>query len=317
MVALWFVSITAVDGLTEDRVLFESRRGQELTLRGTIVDWDESSIQLRTADGSVRPVPVERVLRVETDYTPSHQDAIAAAATGRLDQAAALYQQALAEETRRWMRHRILRDLVQALRDTGHAREAGEMFLVLERDRPTVDDYAEMPLAWEPGVPSSDLDRAARRWIARDDLPAAVLLGASHLMATDRTEALRRLDRLIENLSKNEDKSDPVLLLAKAQRRRADLVTADAPTLERWAEAIDAMPESLRAGPFFLLGRGWARLGETDRAVLAWLRVPILYPNQTTLADRARRLAAELKRNAGQTDEAERIELGRVDSFGI
>ena len=108
------------------------------------------------------------------------------------------------------------------------------------------------------------------------------LLGASHLITTSaRPAALNRLKQLALGMDGR------IARLAQAQTWRAAVVTADARQLARWEAAIEAMPEPLRAGPYYVLGLGWAQRQAWEQAALALLRVPILYPQHRTVAARS------------------------------
>ena len=87
--------------------------------------------------------------------------------------------------------------------------------------------------------------RLANDWMARDDSPAALLIGASHLLATpERGAAMLQLRRLTANADRR------VAWMAQAQLWRGEAVSADESELRRWLEAIEQMPSPLRAGPY-------------------------------------------------------------------
>jgi TolA-binding protein len=75
---------------------------------------------------------------------------------------------------------------------------------------------------------------------------------------------------------------------------------ADAAELERWREILTKIPEDLRGGPYFALGRALAANGQSEAAAIALMRVPILY------AGDSRRLSAAALLYAGR-------ELTKID----
>ena len=184
------LSIAACSAAAEDAVTVVNQRGGQTTVRGQIVDYTGASLRLILSDGRERTFPADKVLRVQTEYSPEQTQADAARAQGRFDQALVLYQQALKAERRRWVRRRILIEMIWCYRGLGRMVPAAETFLLLMRDNPSEADFTCIPLAWTPSRPSPELEQAARRWIARSDLPAAELLGASHLLSIDRPTAL-------------------------------------------------------------------------------------------------------------------------------
>ncbi len=141
-------------------------------------------------------VSAERIVEIQTTYTPSQQQADGLFERADYAAAVVLYGKALGPESRRWPRRRIIERMVRCYRAMGQYVGGGEAFLLLTRDASTSVDLGCMPLAWTPQRPSADLQRAAQKWIARDDLPGAVLLGASHLLPVQRAEAIARLKQL-------------------------------------------------------------------------------------------------------------------------
>jgi hypothetical protein len=156
---------------------------------------------------------------------------------------------------------------------------AGETFLVLLRSDPSTPWYSAIPLAWKPSQPVADLAQQATRWMADSQVPTAALLGASWLLATaQREQALETLGRLTSC-------PDPrVAILAEAQQWRGTVVTARLEDVQRWEQQVSRLDASLQAGPWFVVGQALARHNQHARAALAFLRVPILYPDDRDLA---------------------------------
>ena len=126
------------------------------------------------------------------------------------------------------------------------------------------------------------LQRAAQGWLDLNQEPAMVLLGASHLLSTAaRAVALDRLERLASTAE------PPINQLALAQTWRVLVVTADAQKLKTWEDTIRRMPEPLRAGPYYVLGQGWAHQQNWEKAALALMRVGIIYRTHHVLAARS------------------------------
>jgi tetratricopeptide (TPR) repeat protein len=270
---------------------------------GEVLQYTGVELRIRLSGDLERSFPAERVLRIETRYGPEHVEADARFAQGKFDEALALYGPARRSEPREWVRRRITAQMVWCYRALGRLEEAGEEFRVLVQSDPATPYFACIPLAWMPSPASIILERTARQWLDQDEIPAAVLLGASHLMSTSsRAAALAKLKRLTTGAQDGR-----IAFLALAQTWRAAVVTADEEQVKAWNETIERMPESLRAGPYYVLGQARAQRQAWEQAALAWLRIPILYPEDRPLAARALLDAGHALERLGQADQAARL----------
>lgn len=268
--------------------------------RGQVIDYTGRELQLQLPSGQARTFPADQVVSIETSRGPQQVEADRRFAAGEFDGALALYVEARNREPRPWVRRQITARIVWCYRALEQPERAGAEFLdVLIPADPDTPYFACIPLAWVPGQPSLAVERASAEWIRRDQVPAAVLLGASHLVSTNyRNAAIERLNRLATDPDKR------IALLAYAQTWRAVVVTADPQQLDRWREAIERMPEPLRAGPYYVVGLAEAHRQRWEAAALAWLRVPVLYPEQRLLAARSLLDAGRSLERLGQSDEA-------------
>ena len=252
------------------------------TFKGRVVDYSGRGLSLDTPDGRQRTFPAEQILRIETYHTQARQDADGFFGKGQFAAAAALYERAHKEEKRPWMRRQIMAQLVWCHRATGQLRLAGKEFGVVVWEDTNSPYLSCIPLAWMAGQPSGGLEQAAKAWLNLEEEPAMVLLGASHLLSSaNRGVALDRLERLAATAD------PPVNQLALTQTWRVSVVTADARQLAAWEDTIRRMPEPLRAGPYYVLGQGWARQQKWEQAALALMRVPLLYRRHHVLAARS------------------------------
>jgi len=304
LVAAGFVVWIAAPVMAEDvvRVANPTSAKGYVEWRGRVVDYSGGGLEIELAGGLQRSFPADQVVRVQTQYTARHVEADARFARGEFASAAALYGEARNTETRPWVRRRITAQLVWCHRGLGNLELAGGEFLLLVRDDPNTPYFACIPLTWIPSEPTVNLQRAAGEWLRRDEMPAAVLLGASHLILTSGGSHRAALEKL-NGLATNPDPK--IAFLALAQTWRTTAITADEDRLRRWRDTIERMPEPLRAGPYYVLGRARAHRQQWDAAALAWLRVPILYPEH-------RRLAAQSLWDAGRSLE----QLGQPEPSG-
>ena len=285
-------------------------------LSGRVVDYTGRQLVLELPGGRRQEIPGDRVLDVKTDYEPQQVEGDRLLGQGQYGAALELYQRAIAAEKRPWVKRLILARMVWsfqglAQKEPEQAQRAGEAFLALVQSDPSTPYFDCIPLAWIPAQPPPLLEQTAQGWLARDarEAPAAVLLGASHLLPTaKRPEALAKLRRLATNPDKR------IALLALAQGWRAAVNPGD-DQLEGWERAIGQMPEPLRAGPYFALGRGHLQRQRWEDAALALMRVPILYPQHRELAARALLESARALERLARPKEAARLYREVLNSY--
>jgi len=276
---------------------------------GRVVDYTGEGLVFEHPGGRRENVPAERVLAVETTRVGTHNDADAAFDQRRFDAALALYERAVNEERRIWVRRDILAQMVRCYRATGRIDLAANSFLALLQSDPATRHFDAIPLGWVAEQPSPALEQTARSLLAREE-PAAGLIGASYLLSTSgRNEALARLRQLAANTDRR------IALLATAQSWRAGVATADVGQVESWQQTIGEMPEPLTAGPYFVLGQARLRLGQSEQAALALMRAPVLYPGDRRLAAAALLSAGRALEQLGRRQKAARLYREVIQSY--
>jgi tetratricopeptide (TPR) repeat protein len=292
------VSAAAQD---QDTVFIAGSTGGHVRVTGEVLDYGGNGLRIRVGGGQERQYPVERILGIETPYTRQQVDGDAAFEVGRFDQAIGFYLDALKQEPRRWVGRQLMARLVRCYDAMGQPERAGNAFAALLQDDPKTPHFDCIPLSWLPSQPSPAMEQLARAW-AKSDQPAMALLGASYLLETaDRENAMA----LLRKLAAGPDRR--TAQLAAAQTWRAAMVTAQAVQLEAWNRAVEEMPESLAAGPYFVLGSAWAQSQQWEKAALALMRIPILYPQQRALAAQSLVVAAHCLEKLHRTSEAIRL----------
>jgi len=290
----------ATRGALAEDVVYLTPEGQEhgrLAVRGEIVDYTGAEVTLAGPTGQPRRYPAERVVELETSWHDAHQAGRDALAKHDFEAAARHLAEANRAEQRVWVRRLILADWMRAYTALGRPEQASELLLALVQSDPSTPALAEAPLAW---FPDDRVSRAkAETWLAKTEQPVAVLLGASYLLSTSAATSARQA--LFELVRHNDPR---IAALAEAQLWRSELLRSTPKDITRWAARIEQMPEPLRAGPYFVLGQAYDRLGLPDDAALAYLHLPVLYPERRELAARSLVRAGQLSSRAGFSEEA-------------
>ena len=287
--------------------------GGLITLTGTIADYNDESLTLHPAGrGAPQTIRARSVLAVETYRTPGHQTGIEAYQRGDMPAAVQAFEQALQTENRGWVRQEILAWLVRCHRRRGDRDAAVARFVEIVTAEPRTRQWGIAPLGWMAEPLSARLQVAARQWlVSKSD--AVRLVGASLLMGetTQRIGAISELNRLVKS-------SDPyVSSQAQALLWSANLpaTITSAEQMNRWLREIERMPESIRGGPWYVLGQARLQRSEPDEAVTALLRVLLQYPENEELASRSGIDAALALERLNRFSEAEPIFREVADRF--
>ena len=299
--AVGIVLAVVVGHAAEDTVVYatgKDSRGRA-TVRGTVLDYTGGQLLIRTDTGREQSVPTDRVVEVRTAWPAGQAAGDKLLAEGQPAAAAEQYQQAFREESRVWAQREILARCVRALTAAEQFGRAGEAFLRLVRSDRQTRHFAAVPLAWTPRAPDAAFQQQALGWLANRQESVAVLLGGSWLLNSGhRAAATAALQRLLTDADRR------VAQLADAQLWRTRIAAATAEDLKRWEAAIGRMPPELRGGPYYVLAQGLAAAGNSEQAALAFLRIPILHPDDRRLAAAALLSAARELEKTGQRSEA-------------
>ena len=292
-----------------DTVVFKS---STIPFRGTIVEYTGEAITIRLKNGKTRRFPSSDVLRFETKRSGAWLDAVEHYEAHEYILAATDFEKAFEQEPRTWVRREILARLAWCYRLQRKLVEAGETFLLVYENDANTPFFSAIPLEWIGGETSPDLRARARQWIGREQSSAAVLLGASHLLAgSDRATAIEKL----KELTKNPDRR--IAILAAAQVWRTQVARADEDALGRWEQVIRRLPSSLRAGPYYVLGKGYALRRQPEQAALKLLWVPLVYNEDPMLAAQACLEAADALTAKGQTSGAQALYREVIVKYGF
>jgi len=252
-----------------------------------------------------------------------------AAYKGRNYQAALeLYRKARDRESRPEERQRTTAMIVRSLQALGRSLESYQEFFTLCRVAPFSEHFDCIPLVWFTSRPFTPVgvtpeEKLALQWLSPttnpsgSDNPAASLLAASILLSStqgaNRSNAVERLEQLSFLAKTTEQNREAevrrqIALLAQMQLRRIQVVTLkEESELILWKLAIEKLPESLQGGPYHVLGLAYAKLQNDEQAVLCWMRVPILFPENRPLAAQSLQEAAKALRRLKREKEEQTL----------
>ena len=282
--------------------LLNEETGSRVRIACTIVNYTGEFVRYRIReDGPVSVKASSRVIAIDTPQTRPHVDGLIQWAGGNVSQAIPLFEKALEQESREWVRRDLLAMLVRCALRQDDPAQAGRRFLMLYQSDQTTRYFSLIPLLWTTSPPSDALKTEAMQWMAGSS-PAETLLAASALLFDPKHQSSAAVD--LRRLGVNSD--GRVRELAKAQLWRLDLQRGklDNATLTLWEDSLRSMPDDLRGGAHFVLGEARKRRRQYDQAAASLLWVPLVYNDDYQLAALACLDAAECLRAIGQRTEA-------------
>ncbi len=298
-------SLAAQDRIT----VVNPETGVRNQFQGQVLAWDRLNVTYVTG-GRERQIPARRVARIDYPKSPGHEEAERFFEAGRFDQAAQALQNAMQNESRAWVVEAMRARRMQCAQATGDLNQALAGFLEIWRSNPQTRFFHLIPLAWQTGRRArGGLANELEKLLPRDDSVGG-LIAASWLLMNDTSAARDRL----KQLSISGDSR--IAQLASAQLWRPQVIAADAAELRRWQIAIGRMPESLQAGPRYLTAVVQQRLQGDDQAVIAFMQIPVLYPEQYQLAGSALLHARQILVKLDRPDEAELVTRELLQSYG-
>jgi tetratricopeptide (TPR) repeat protein len=276
----------------------DAARG-ESRMTGVILSYTGDELQLQTPGGRVVNIPSDRVVHVESTWTDEQVRGDTLLGEHKWSEAIDSYRRAFPTERRPWVKNMIRAGILVCHRNLGQFEEASVQFLFLIESDPDTPFYDLIPLAWRPNEPSTSFARRASKWAKSTESPVAALIGASWLLSTSqRSAAMAALQRL----STHPDRR--IAQLAITQLWRTQIASATPEQVDGWQAVVRQVPQPLQAGPYFVVGRAWAKQERHEQAALAFLRIPILYPVQRELAAESLWEAAGQLKRVGSLDEA-------------
>lgn len=284
-----------------------------ITLRGTIREFTGRTLEfLPGSSAGLQSYPASEVVYFESPRVESHRRGLSEFEAGRVEAAAASFEEAMKEEQRPWMRREILAMSIRCALYRGDRVAAGIRFLALVQSDPDTPQFELIPLAWSAGRADPSAVTQAAGWLSH---PTEVgrLVGASMLLQDPQQGAAA--EKVLLQLGSSTDPR--IFHLARAQQWRRSLKVPSLPQqeIERWQSRVDEMPERLRGGPMFVVAQGFLARGEKHRAAAAFLWLPLVYDLDANLAAEATLSAADALTDIGQQNAATMLYREGADRF--
>jgi tetratricopeptide (TPR) repeat protein len=287
----------------QDKVILQrSSYSARITVSGVVEDYTGVEVSIRTdSDEPPKTFPSADVVEIQTSQSESQVRGLRLLADGHVEEAVRELDVALKKETRSWVRREILAALVRAAVRRADYAAAATRFLALLKSDPTTRHFRLIPLVWAPETLTRETRSEAGVWL-HGKVDAGRLIGAS-LLYDDRESGKEARGMLRELASSGDDR---VRLLAQMQERRDEALTGDFKSLqtEQWRRRIEKMPEDLRAGPYYLLGRVYVGRHDYELAAATLLWLPLVDDHDFRLAGRACLEAGVALDRIGQRAEA-------------
>jgi tetratricopeptide (TPR) repeat protein len=144
-------------------------------------------------------------------------------------------------------------------------------------------------------------------------LAGELLAAATLSVSADNAKRLRGIQRLRElsQIQNTPKAAETVPLLAAALLWKQRIPTLKkAEELRVLKHLAETLPENQRFGVYFLLGNATQQVGDLETAVLYWMRIPILFPEQKPLAKESLHNAAAALEKLGRKEQSVRLRSG-------
>jgi len=312
-IALCVLTVANGSAAQDKVVLQRPNLTSRLTISGLVIDYTGTEVSIRTDSGEpARTYPAAEVVEIQTAQVAAHTQGLKLLAEGKVDEAIRELESAVQKESRTWVRREILATIVRCGLRRGNYVLAGSRFLALLKSDPTTRDFRMIPLVWAPETISRDARAEARLWLA-GQVEAGRLIGASLLY--DDAESGVEARAVLKKLASSTDAR--VRPLAQMQAWRAEVFGGNPGRLQtaQWERRINELPEDLRAGPLYLLGRAYAMRHDYELAAATLLWLPLMDDHDFRLAARACLEASVALENIGQQAEARTLFQEVVERF--
>lgn len=298
----------------QDTVVTRKSDGTTVPRRGAIADWSGLSLLLEK-NGRTREIDNEDIIRIETRWPAEFEDGKQAMERGRFAEAIRQLLKAVSVERRPWAQNIILSKLIIAQHLAGNHARAAESFFKIVRSDPNGRFLHQAVIPWETDrmlgeSPSADQARAWLDEAQRDrqlgDQPAVRLVAAAWMQNSANANDQRAARALLEELAVDLDPTIAALATGQLWRQRIQTQrsTMTEKQIDVWRKRLALMPEAARAGPLYVIAAAERKSSMTQEAIRDYMRIAILYSEQSIIAAPALYRAADLLHNDGQSEVA-------------
>ncbi|MGY8733087.1 MAG: tetratricopeptide repeat protein [Pirellulales bacterium] len=255
-------------------IVWDANRANQLKVSGHIIEYTNVDLSIKLPSGRVRQIESDRIVTMVTAWRSEYQEAEDLFYEKQYVRAEKGFRRAYTVETRDWIKERIQARILWCLRAQGKWSAAARFYAeVLRKTNPATPYIDVIPIVWHTLILSPAMQGQAAELLDSSDLNDR-LIGASWLLASPlRARAVSALTQLELNTNKR------IAILATAQLWRTKLPVALNADLEKWQNVINRLPLADQAGPYYVLGKLQQQQGESELAVLSWMRVIILHPH--------------------------------------
>lgn len=295
------------DNAGHDKVVVTTggRQSTRETVTGEIVEYNGEKLRIRTKSGQEpREFSSADVVEVLTRQVALHSKGMEQFEQRDYTGAAKSLRDAIEAEPRIWVRRQILASLIRCHLMQGDYRNAATRFVTLYRSDPHTRSFPLIPLVWARQRPDATFRSDAQGWLLdADEYPAIRLLGASVLL--EDAQLGETALATLKNLASNKDRKVGVLASCQQWRLRLGTRTpVNLTELQIWQQRLETLPEELRSGPHYLLGRAYVSRKEFELAAVHLLWQPLVQPDDHYLAAQAMLEAADALNAIGQLNGA-------------
>lgn len=277
----------------------------QATLPCTILNFTHSKVKVKLLpSGSVRTYPSSQIIKVHTPQTEPHQQGLKELQAGEFEKAIASFSDALNIENRSWVRREILALMIKAALSQGDTLKAALRFQMMVENEPNSRHFELIPLDWTIQEKSTPAHNSARRWLTDKD-EVKQLIGASILLTDPNYQA--QAEAALRSLATSPNTNIQQLARTQLWRLRLRAGNLSHMELKRWERNLSQVPQHLKAGPYFLLGTGYAMLERHGQATASFLWIPLAYDSNPNLSALANLKAADSLLALGQTANAHRL----------